>query len=493
MAERVAVLVVGAGPVGLTMAAELRRYGVELRIIDKSASRTDKSKALVLWSRSLELIQRMGCVDRFLAAGAPVHGARISNGAKRIADVTFDNVASPYPFALMIPQSETERLLEEHLAELGTKVERFTELASFEVLSDGVIANLRGSNGKEERVTVDWLIGCDGAHSAVRHGLGAEFEGSTEPSDFALADLRLEGLHPDKLDVFWHAKGILAFFPIVGDRYRVIADLGPAKNASGLTDPTLEEMQALVEQRGPGNIHLHDPYWLASFRINERKVKDYRRGQIFLAGDAAHIHSPAGGQGMNTGMQDAFNLAWKLAMVIKGTAKPSLLDSYSIERSAVGDRVLHNATQLTEVALLRNPIAQAARNFGAKILLGLSQVQQRMSNTMTELDIAYPHSPLSVTGIRAPGGDLPRAGERWPAIAGEIAAIGAGNTPQFALITNSDAAGVVTNHFEGMMELRPAPDGMRGLWVVRPDGYVGLAARCDDTKTAEAYLASIVA
>ena len=239
MAERVAVLVVGAGPVGLTMAAELRRYGVELRIIDKSASRTDKSKALVLWSRSLELIQRMGCVDRFLAAGAPVHGARISNGAKRIADVTFDNVASPYPFALMIPQSETERLLEEQLAELGTKVERLTELASFEALPDGVTANLRGSNDKEERVDVDWLIGCDGAHSTVRHGLGAEFEGSTEPSDFALADLRLEGLHPDKLDVFWHAKGILAFFPIVGDRYRVIADLGPAKNASGLTDPTL--------------------------------------------------------------------------------------------------------------------------------------------------------------------------------------------------------------------------------------------------------------
>ncbi len=281
MAERVPVLVVGAGPVGLTMAAELRRYGVELRIVDKSASRTDKSKALVLWSRSLELIQRMGCVDRFLAAGVPAHGARISNGTTRIADVTFDNVASPYPFALMIPQSETERLLEEYLAELGTKVERLTELASFEESPDGVTANLRSSDGKEERVKFDWLIGCDGAHSAIRHGLGAKFEGSTEPSDFALADLRLEGLRPDKLDVFWHAKGILAFFPIVGDRYRIIADLGTAKTAGPLADPTLEEMQALVDQRGPGNIRLHDPYWLASFRINERKVKDYRRGRVF--------------------------------------------------------------------------------------------------------------------------------------------------------------------------------------------------------------------
>ncbi len=194
---------------------------------------------------------------------------------------------------------------------------------------------------------------------------------------------------------------------------------------------------------------------------------------------------------MNTGMQDAFNLAWKLAMVIKREAKPSLLDSYSVERSAVGDRVLHNATQLTEVALLRNPIAQAARNFGAKILLGLSQVQRRMSNTMTELDIAYPHSPLSVTGARAPA-DLPTAGERWPILAKNAPPVGAGNTSRFALIANNDAAGDVANRFASVANLRAAADDMKGLWVVRPDGYVGLAARHDDTKAAEAYLANIV-
>ena len=207
MADRATVLIAGAGPVGLTMAAELRRYGVKLRIIDKSATRTDKSKALVLWSRSLELIQRMGCVDRFLAAGKPTHGARISNGTDLIGDVTFDDVKSPYPFALMIPQSDTERLLEERLEQLGTKVERLTELVDFAARAEGVTANLRSSDGKAERVETDWLIGCDGAHSTVRHGLGMEFTGSTQPSDFALADLRLEGLNPDKLDIFWHAKG----------------------------------------------------------------------------------------------------------------------------------------------------------------------------------------------------------------------------------------------------------------------------------------------
>ena len=267
-----------------------------------------------------------------------VHRARISRGSDLIGDVTFDGVKSRYPFALMIPQSETERLLEERLEEYGTKVERRTELSGFAVRPEGVTANLRSADGKEERVEADWLIGCDGAHSTVRHGLA----GSAQPSDWVPADLHLEGLNCNKLDIFWHA-GILAFFPIVGDRYRVIADLGPVKTAAGHADPTLEEVQTLVDERGPGNIHLHDPFWLSGFRINERKVKDYQRGRVFLAGDAAHIHSPAGGQGMNTGMQDAFNLAWKLGMVLHGAAKPSLLNSYSIERCA--------ATSLSRLAL----------------------------------------------------------------------------------------------------------------------------------------------
>jgi 2-polyprenyl-6-methoxyphenol hydroxylase-like FAD-dependent oxidoreductase len=295
-----AVLIAGAGPVGLTMAADLARYGVTVRIVDKAASRTDQSKALVLWSRSLELIERMGCVERFLKAGMNTHGARMSTGKELIGEITFDDVESRYPFALMIPQNETERLLETYLEELGVKVERQIELTAFTARTDGVTATLRDAAGREESVAAEWLIGCDGAHSTVRHGLGIEFSGTTQPSDWVLADLRLSGLNPDKFDIFWHAQGILAFFPIVGDRYRVGADLGPAGGGGHRGDPTLAEVQALVDQRGPGAIRLHDPIWLSSFRINERKVKDYGRGRVFLAGDAAHIHSPAGGQGMNT-------------------------------------------------------------------------------------------------------------------------------------------------------------------------------------------------
>ena len=494
MADAVRVLIVGAGPVGLTLAIELTRYGVPVRIVDKAAARTDKSKALVVWSRSLELLERAGGVDRLLAAGMKAHGARISNGRQLIGEVGFDQIESPYPFALMIPQSETERLLEARLEELGGRVERQVELLRFDARAGGVTAALRDAAGREEAVEADWLIGCDGAHSAVRHGLGFDFAGSTQPSDWVLADMRLDGLGaPDRLDIFWHRDGILAFFPIAGDRYRVVADLGPAEGEERRPDPTLAEVQALVDHRGPGGVRLRDPIWLASFRINERKVTDYSAGRVFLAGDAAHIHSPAGGQGMNTGMQDAFNLAWKLALVAKGVARASLLDSYSVERSAVGDRVLRNAGRMTDLAILRNPVAQAVRNAAARIVLGLSQVQRRMSDTLSELEIAYPESPLSVAAAYAPHGHaLPAPGERWPPVAGDP--IGSGGAPRFVVAGSGKAAAHLAALFPDLVEAqaRPAPSE-DGLWPIRPDGYVGLVAGPDWRGPAERYLAAIAA
>ena len=220
----------------------------------------------------------------------------------------------------MIPQSETERILEERLAAHGVTVERSVELTSFTDKGSSVEATLKKANGETETLTADWLVGCDGAHSTVRHGLGLRLRGhdAREPTGPS-RDGPIAGLEPkDRLHIFWHRDGILAFFPIVGDRWRVIADLGPATGGERHADPTLEEINALLAHRGASILAMSDPIWLAAFRINERKVKDYRKGRVFLAGDAAHIHSPAGGQGMNTGMQDAFNLAWKLALVIKG-------------------------------------------------------------------------------------------------------------------------------------------------------------------------------
>src|SRR5271165_2619916 len=387
------VLVVGAGPVGLTMACELARYGVRVRIVEKAAARTDKSKALVIWSRTLELIDRTGCTADFLAAGHKGNGANFFANGKRIAHVDFTEVASPYPFALMIPQGETERLLEAHLQNLGVTVERQVEALNFTAGPDAVTATLRDADGRQQTVTCAWLVGCDGSHSTARQALGMAFQGETQPSDWILADVHLAGhaLSPDELSLHWHSAGILAFFPITPDRYRIIADAGLARGVEHRADPTLAEVQAVVDERGPGGMRVIDPLWLSSFRINERKVKNYRVGRVFLAGDAAHIHSPAGGQGMNTGMQDAFNLAWKLALVCHGTCPPEpLLDSYSAERSPVGDRVLRDAGRLTSLAVMKNPVAQTLRNLAAGFVLGLSTLRHGLEEKLAELSIGYP-------------------------------------------------------------------------------------------------------
>ncbi|MGH8432745.1 MAG: FAD-dependent monooxygenase, partial [Solimonas sp.] len=247
MARNPTVLVAGAGPVGLTLANELVRYGIPVRVVEKAAERTDKSKALVLWSRSLELFDHAGYADQFLAAGIKAHGAQFSNGKELIARVSLDSVKSAYPYALMIPQSETERVLEEHLEKQGIKVERTVALESFADQGDAVQAVLRRANGESETLAVDWLVGCDGAHSTVRHGLGLTFDGATQPSDWYLADGHITGLDDeDRIHIFWHKDGILAFFPITAGRWRVVADLGPAKDSGHHADPTLQEIQSLL-------------------------------------------------------------------------------------------------------------------------------------------------------------------------------------------------------------------------------------------------------
>jgi 2-polyprenyl-6-methoxyphenol hydroxylase-like FAD-dependent oxidoreductase len=482
---KVDVLISGAGPVGLTMANELVRHGISVRIVDKSAERTDKSKALVLWSRTLELFDHAGYVEPFLAAGIQAHGAQMSNGKDVIARISLDDIESVYPYALMIPQSDTERVLEEQLAKRGVKVERTVGLESFTDQGNQVQAVLRKASGESETLTADWLIGCDGAHSTVRHGLGFTFDGTTQPSDWYLADGHISGLEPqDRLHIFWHKDGILAFFPITEGRWRVIADLGPAQGDAHCPDPTLQEVQALITLRGTDGIVIKDAYWLAAFRINERKVSQYGRGRAFLAGDAAHIHSPAGGQGMNTGMQDAFNLAWKLSLVIGGVCKPTLLDSYSVERSAVGDMVLRNASRLTDAAIVRNPIIQSLRNTVVKFALGFPQLGHRVANLLAELDIGYPKSPLTVAGAHHPSAR--KAGERWP----ERLPADPGRA-RFTAIGPADAVSALAAKFPKLVQAAAGRADARDLSLVRPDGYVGFAGAASDQAEAEAYLQNL--
>jgi len=486
MAANPKVLIVGAGPVGLTLANELTRHGVPIRIVDKAPTATDKSKALVLWSRTLELLDDAGYAAPFMPCGLQVHGAQVSNGKDVLARVTLDSIDSRFPYALMIPQCDTERVLEERLAAHGVKVERSTELLSFADKGNTVEATLKKPDGSSETLSADWLAGCDGAHSAVRHGLGLPFEGSTMDSDWWLADGHISGLEPkDKLHIFWHRDGILAFFPIVGDRFRVIGDLGAATGKER-ADPTLEEINAMLARRATPGVVLSNPFWLSAFRINERKVKDYRKGRVFLAGDAAHIHSPAGGQGMNTGMQDAFNLAWKLALVIKGCARASLLDSYSPERSAVGDRVLRNAGRLTEAAIVRNPVLQGIRNTVGKFATGFPFVQHKIANQLSEMDIGYPDSPLTVKNGHVANG--PKSGERWP----DRLPTGAAGA-KFTAHGPADAVTALAAKFPNLVQAAPTQDPTHAtaLRLIRPDGYVAIACSAKEHPRAEAYLAAL--
>jgi 2-polyprenyl-6-methoxyphenol hydroxylase-like FAD-dependent oxidoreductase len=477
------ILIVGAGPVGLTMATELARFGVSVRIVERSPHPTETSRALVVWSRTLELLDRTGCTHAFLEAGLKGHGASLRAGQTVLGRPRFDDISSAYNFALMIPQRDTERLLIEHLRSLGVEVERQVELVSFSKGSDGVEAVLGHADGRRETVSVPWLLGCDGAHSAIRHGLNIEFHGSAQGDDWLIADVQLAGEHAppeDEISIYFHRDGPFVIFPLPGQRARIIATRGKIDATHPRPDPTLSDVQALIDQRAGGGFMATDPVWLTNFQINERKVSQYRHGRIFLAGDAAHIHSPAGGQGMNTGMQDAINLAWKLAMVVHGDARESLLDSYSPERNAVGDMVLRNAGVLTDVATLTNPAAQAARNLVARFLLGFHAIRHEMATTMSEVDIAYTKSPLS-SGRHA--------GARWAPKDYAGSPPGAGRSPRFVLYAVNPAnAAAVIGKFPTLLERAPRSSADDNMHVVRPDGYVGLTTGADNWSEVERYL-----
>ena len=490
------VLITGAGPVGLAAAIELARFGLTVRIIDKAPERTDKSKALVVWSRTLELLDRSGCGPALLAAGRICTTANLMSGAKTLAHISFDGVDSRHPYALMIPQSETERVLDEHLQTLGIHVERSVELTAFTQSDSGVTCTLT-KPGATETHEAAWLLACDGAHSTIRHQLNLPFEGATLPSEWMLADVHLHGMpNPEELHIFLHEAGVLAIFPIgqpgESPRARVIANLSNAHPGQPRPDPTLADTQAILDQRGPGKVTASDPVWLANFGINERKIRDFRVNRIFLAGDAAHIHPPAGGQGMNTGIQDACNLAWKLALVHRGLCKPEpLLGSYSTERSPIAERVLKSTGQLTALGTLHNEALLALRNTAVKLILGFSTPRNAMANQLAELDVAYPESPLNTKGT--PPSGTPTPGNRAPIRAGEPP-IGSGDTPRFALYAPSGPnADQFIACFPNLLEPQPrAPFTPGSLCLVRPDGYVAFASDLDAWPQADAYMVNLI-
>jgi 2-polyprenyl-6-methoxyphenol hydroxylase-like FAD-dependent oxidoreductase len=389
------VLVVGAGPTGLMMAGELARFGVPCRLIDKAPHASLVSKALAVQSRTLECFARIGLDERAVAAGHPVHGLNAFSDGKRIVHVSLDSINSPYPFVLVVSQQETERLLLENAERLGVTVERQVELLRLTPTEQGTLAVLRHIIGqREERVVVPWVIGCDGAHSVVRHEAGISFSGSAFPEAFALADVTLEGSIPDDEFTLYLAHGdVVALIPMTGNRaFRIVIEHHSAEEHD--SEPTLEEFRRALERCGRPDLRPSNPVWMARFRISQRLVSRYNKGPIFLAGDAAHIHSPVGGQGMNTGIQDACNLAWKLALVIHGRGRPEILESYDKERHPIGQTLLRTTGGVFNVILWRNPVAAAVRDRVASLLTSFEAVQERIRQGISEIGINYRHSPI---------------------------------------------------------------------------------------------------
>ncbi|WP_327375359.1 FAD-dependent monooxygenase [Streptomyces sp. NBC_01216] len=362
------VLIVGAGPVGLSTAAELRRHRVTCRLVDRLPARLPYAKAVGIQPRTLEIWDRMGLVRDVLEAAVPLRGQLLyvdGREAARIDLVLPPEV--PYTFAAL-PQYETERLLEEYVAGLGTVIERGTELLSFDQDATGVTARLRTSDGAEEEVRAAYLVGCDGAHSTVRKGLGLSFEGGAFPEEFMLADVETDWDLPDGYglrSLHRSADGatddLLVCIPLPGGsgarRYRMSMLVPPELSArrggppaaggdgvahgmEGSRRPELSHVQAVVDRLAPRPAAVSHLRWSSVFRISHRIVDRYGDDRVFVAGDAAHIHPPTGAQGMNTGIQDACNLAWKLALVLRGEAGPALLTGYDTERRPVGEEVV---------------------------------------------------------------------------------------------------------------------------------------------------------
>jgi 2-polyprenyl-6-methoxyphenol hydroxylase-like FAD-dependent oxidoreductase len=394
------VLIVGAGPTGLSLAITLRRFGIAVRIIDRNPQASTVSKA-ALWSASLEALQGMGVVDHFMREGQRLHALCVGEGDRRLATLAVgEGIDSAFPFPLLLPQSRTEQLLAERLTELGVAIERNLELVGVTQDASGVTATLRHADGRSEAVTTKYLAGCDGARSAVRQLTEIAFEGYTEPQTFLLADVKIDGGDLDHRSIYlwWHNGGTIAMFPFGQEVWRIFSMRGP--DSPKREEPaTLDEIQHCVDRYGPHGLNLRDPSWLSIFRINERLAAHYRVGRCFIAGDAAHIHSPAGGQGMNTGIQDAVNLGWKLAYCLKGIGNTELLlDSYQAERRPIARAVIDAAAQKQHLSFGASKLTSMVRNMAVSIFGNIPAVHRRLQVELSETEFGYHDGPLVALG-----------------------------------------------------------------------------------------------
>lgn len=512
------VLIAGAGPTGLSLAITLRHHGVRIRIVDRAPQPANISKALAVWSASLEALHGMGVVDRFLEAGKRLRSLTIGDGPRTLAVMKVGHgIDSPYPFPLLLPQSQTEKILGEQLAALGVRIERGVELTGFTQDDDGVTAALRHGDGRTEESRSGYLVGCDGARSLVRQTLGIEFQGYTEPETYLLGDVLIEGegLDHQSIYLWWHNGGTIALFPFGDHVWRLFA----LRGNGGANDqpPTIEELQGHMDRHGPGGLRLSDPSWLSVFRINERLAAKYRIGRCFLAGDAAHIHSPAGGQGMNTGIQDAVNLGWKLAHVLHGAGDGELLlESYEAERRPVAREVVENAAQKLHLAFAAGGLATLVKDVAVSIFGNIPAVQRKLQVELSETTLVYREGPLVALGTPPRRPKRTDVGSR--AVDGAVTDPATGAAAQLwttisdrrhSLLVFEDETPLALDEIAGcgerlqILRIGPAADPGGKLrkryrlhrpgWVlVRPDQVIAARGEADDLGVLNRYLGRVI-
>ena len=491
------VVIVGAGPTGLTLACELAAAGITFRIIDAAPTSVHESRALAIQARTLEVLERSGVTPALVAEGARALAVALHTPGRVVPFALFgDAIAdTAYPFILFLSQARTEAILLARLREQGIEVERGTRLEQVSQDADGVRFTATGPAGRTTG-TARFLVGCDGAHSAVRTGAGIPFAGRSFPQTFAIGDLEVDGLEPDRVHTFVARSGMLFFFPLGEPTTWRMLGMLPGGAPAGALD--LADLQATVdtyvgESKGD-RLSLRDPVWITAFTIQSRRATRFREGRVFLAGDAAHIHSPAGGQGMNTGIQDAVNLGWKLAQVLRGDAPDALLDTYEAERMPVARDLLRMTDRLFGLATSANPLIATARPriapFALRIANRSALVRRIAFRTLSEIALNYRRSALSRdegarrgalrAGDRLPDLEVLAGGERIdvrktlptpgylllafeaPSQPGPWTDLG----PLVAKVLVIDAADTATRERFGFRAGQPASV------LVRPDGYI---------------------
>src|SRR6266496_262772 len=403
MNQNTDVLIIGAGPTGLSLACQLVRYGIDFVILEKKEGVTPHSKAIGVQARTLEIYDQIGLAQKAVEHGTVAGKGRLLVGGEVRGELDFSNIGeglSPYPYLLMLEQSKNERLLYEYLQSHRKEVLWQTELESFSQNDSGVMAQVKTTDGSSQIIEAKYLVGCDGPKSLVRHTLGLKFEGSTFERIFYVADAQIdwEFTH-DALHVCLAKESFVVFFPLKGEkRYRIVG-VFPEEFSKDEGEVLYEEIESRIKELAELELDIHDVEWFSTYKVHTRHVSKFSQGRCFLAGDAAHIHSPAGAQGMNTGIQDGYNLAWKMALVVRGQADEKLLETYNEERLENAKHLLQTTDRMFQVAagsewflsFLRTEVLPPL----AKYILNFDPVRKSLFPLISQIGINYRHSSLS--------------------------------------------------------------------------------------------------